>query len=197
MSDVVIPETVVAPIKQDDNAEPNWLPARLARHEKTLVKGLGVDSADEARALIDEARKLKAEKLSGEEKMRAEIDALKPWETRARSLEVVVKSRAEYELAALSQQQRDAVLRIAGDDYGKQLDMVATLRPTWTQGAPPTQEAVKAVAAPATTIATVSAPEATPSHTENHKATWEALKKENPFHAAAYLSQYQRQIFPA
>ena len=59
-------------------AEPDWLPARLERAKKSaaneLLGTLGVDSVDSAKALLEEAARLKAEQMTEAERERARAE---------------------------------------------------------------------------------------------------------------------------
>lgn len=178
---------------EDEEKRYPWLPSRLGRERKQVTKQLGVESIDEAKALVEEARKLKAERLSETERMQARIKELEALTKDAEELRGSVSSQAAEAMASLTPEQREAIEDLAGDSPTRQLKAIAKLRPTWKQ-----QAASAPLPAPASTSpATATAPAPTASSTENHLATWERLRSSHPIAAAYYLDQHQVEITEA
>lgn len=189
------PANAAAPVQQpevDEEQRYPWLASRLGRERNKLVKQLGLESLDEAKALLDEAKRLKAERLSETERMQARIKELESLAKDAEELRGSVAVQAKEAMSALTQAQREAVEDLAGESPSKQLKAIAKLRPTWAASAP------APLPPPASTApATSSAPAPTASHSENHLATWERLKSIHPIAAAYYLDQHQIEISEA
>ena len=217
---------VVPPATQaaDDPNNPPWLPERLARERKSAAKEaeanarkavleeLGGDPDAIKKLLADEKKRAEAQK-SLETKV-AERDAtLKAKEDRNRELEESVKSYAEGQLAGLTEQQKAAVLKVAGDDPAKQLKAIEALRPTWTIVAPAAPAQAPNVAAPVvappvvapTKPATATAPPANAPPpaggvvVENRLETYTAMNDPSssnyaPFAAAAFYTRYRGEI---
>jgi hypothetical protein len=177
--------------------EPDWLPGRLDRAKQAaraeVLKELGAESLDAAKARIAAAKALEDSQKSELQRLNERIAALEPSAAKVAELQAVVAAHADAELAKLTEEQRAAVAAIAGDDKARALATVEALRPTWVKAAPaappPTPPA-------ANTAAAGAAPTGAPVPTVNYRATWEALKAANPIQAAQYLERYQADIFP-
>lgn len=182
------PTAPVVNESEDEEKRYPWLPSRLGRERKQVLKQFGVESADEAKALIEEARKLKAERQSETERMQARIKELEGASKEHGEYRVAIAAQAAEAMASLTVEQRTIVEDLVGESPTKQLQAIAKLRPTWKMPLP----------APASTApAATPAPSPTASQTENHLATWEKLKQSNPILAAHYLDRYQVEIFEA
>jgi flagellar motility protein MotE (MotC chaperone) len=188
---------IAATIPTPTASEPDWLPKRLEQAKRSAtdeaLKALGVDSLDTAKATIAKAKALEESQKSELQKLNERIAALEPSAKKAAELAEVVGKHADSELAKLSEEQRAAVLAIAGDDKARALATVEALRPTWVKAAP---AAPPPPPAPANTAAATAAPTGGTVPTVNHKATWEALKATNPMYAAQYLRTHSADIFP-
>jgi hypothetical protein len=150
--------------------------------EESIAKTLGV-SVDEARAAIEKARALEAEKLSELEKRDLAIKDLTPKAQRAAELEAVVLAQSTAAMAALSESQRAAVQAVAGDDPVRVLSTIQAMRPTW--------ESAPVVEAPAsqTTIQTVPPTRVQPpAHTE----VTNAQVPPRPPMGVDHLAEYER-----
>lgn len=177
-------------------SEPDWLPKRLEQAKRSaadeMLKALGLDSLDAAKAVITKAKELEDSKKSEIQRLQEEKSKLEPEAKRATDLAAVVAKYADAELAKLTEEQRAAVAAIAGDDKARTLATVEALRPTWIKAAPiPVQPPT-----PATTAASTAAPAGAAIPTLNHKATWESLKQSNPMLAAHYLVAHAADIYP-
>ena len=178
-------------------SEPEWLPARLERAKQAaradVLRELGAESLDAAKARIVAAKAAEDAQKSELQRLTERIAALEPSAAKVAELQAVVAQHADAELAKLTDEQRAAVTAIAGDDKARALATVEALRPTWVKAAP---------AAPpppppaANTAAAGTAPTGAVVPTVNYRATWEALKAANPIQAAQYLERYQAEIFP-
>ncbi len=185
-------EAKAEPQKTLEPGDPSWLAPRLAQKERMLLKALGTDSVDAARELIEEARRLKAEKLSAEEKAQLRIAELEQATKEFDDYKKTVSAHAAEAMASLSPEQREVVEDLAGDSPAKQLRAITKLRPTWKN-----QDAPRPAVAPATTAPIASAPAAGGVDHNNHLVQWERLKQLNPIAAAYYLDQYQVEITEA
>lgn len=170
--------------------------------ESAFLKALGVTNVDEAKAKIEAQKKLEEEKLSELQRRDKAIEDLKPKAERAATLEQVVKRQADAALASLTDVQRAAVQRLAGDDPVKVWDAIEVLAPTWAKAetaapaatpqpvapAPAPAPAPRPIQAGATTMPAPRAPSPTNPQqvTESPLATWERLKSEGKPHLAAH-----------
>jgi hypothetical protein len=178
-------------------SEPDWLPKRLEQAKRSAtdeaLKALGVESFDAAKAAIAKAKQLEESQKSEQQKLNERIAALEPEAKKAAEFAAVIAKHADVELAKLTDEQRAAVLAIAGDDKTRALATVEALRPTWVKAA---VSAPAPPPPPANTAAATAAPVGSAIPTVNHKATWEALKATNPVYAAHYLRAHSADIFP-
>lgn len=181
---VTSPDTVPTPAPTATTSEdPPWFKPRMDRERKSWLKQLGVETDDDAKAAFAELKKRRESELSDQEKLRAQVAELQATAARAKTLESAIASRADAELAALTEAQRSAVTALAGDDPAARLNAITALRPTWAAPAP---AAPAPIAAPATTSPASAAPAPTAPATDNVLATYEALVKRNPMQAAQY-----------
>lgn len=159
-----------------------------------LLKELGFDKPEDAKAAIAAAKAAEDAKKTETERLTAQIAELTPQAQRAKDLEAVVKARAESELASLTDAQRAAVVALGGEDHAAQLRAITALRPTWAASPPsaPTPPTPPAPTAPNGAPPAPSSPGAT-----NHLAVWESLQKTNPVEAARYLVRNRAAISEA
>ncbi len=200
-TDTAPPAIETVPIANASKADeqPNWLPMRLEQAKRSatgeVLKALGVDNVEAAKAAIDKARAIEEQSKSELQRLNERLNSLEPKATRASALEDRLSRLADAELAKLTEQQRAAVLAIAKDDKTAALDTIEALRPTWAALAAPAVAAP--LPAPAKTTAAPAAPPAsTTSATTDYRAVYESMKAENPLAAALYLDAHARQIFP-
>ena len=199
VADTAAPAVETANITQTAPTEPpNWLPMRLEQAKRSALaeaqKALGVESLEQAKALIEKAKTLEEQRKSDVEKLTERVTSLEPKASRASALEERLGRMADAALAGLTEAQRAAVLAIAKDDKTAALDTIEALRPTWAAMAPAPPAPLPAPAK--TTAATAAPPAIAPTAVTNHRATYDALKAENPLAAAQYLNAYAKQIFP-
>lgn len=211
---------VVAPAPDaPPQTDPAWLNPRLEQAKRAaqaaLLAELGVEDPAAAKALLAAAKAAEEAQKTELQKARDEAAALKPKAARAAQLEQTIKSRADIELAGLTEAQRAAVTAVAGDDSAKVLSTIDALKPTWVsaapapvatpapapaaQPAPPAAAPPAAPAIPAPPANTSPAPTAPTSGNvspPDRKAEYQALKVKNPIAAAAYLNAYASEIYP-
>jgi hypothetical protein len=195
MSDQIIATPVAAPVVVDpkpvvtqapsatETEKPHWLPARLERERQQVLKDLGVESVEDAKKAIAElTAKRDAEKTAAQKAAELET-SLKASSARTQEMTEALNAFASSQLGSLTEEQRSAVLAVAGDDPAKQLKAVAALTPTWKAAAPPP------AAKPADTAPAPAAPKdgGTPTAgMSDLKAKYEQLQKDNPIVAARY-----------
>ena len=202
VADTAAPAVETVPIASTAKEEsPNWLPMRLEQAKRSALteahKTLGVESLDQAKALIEKARTLEEQSKSDIQKLTERLSALEPVAAKTAALQERLERQADAELAKLNDAQRAAVLAIAKDDKTAALDTIEALRPTWAALAAPAAAPPAPLPAPAKTTAATAAPAtASPSASTDYRATYEALKAENPLAAAQFLNLHSRQIFP-
>lgn len=137
---------------KEPEQDPAWLGKRLERERKKaaeateketrakLLAELGIDDPETAKKLVAEEKKRAEERKSLEQRV-AERDADKARiESELKAYREATATLANEQLATLSDEQKNAVLSLAGDDPAKQLKAIATLRPTWAKPAPAVQQ---------------------------------------------------------
>lgn len=150
------PAAPAAPIpapQTDEGKEPHWLPDRLRRTEeaarKALLRELGVeDPKDAKKALADYKARVEAEK-SELQKAQERAAALEATAKQAEVYKAKVETWAKAEFDKLTESQKAAVERLAGDDPLKRADAIEVLRPTWAVAVPAQAPAAAPTAAPA------------------------------------------------
>lgn len=197
---VVAPPALTPQPAADPNAEPAWLPDRLKRSEAAaraaLLKELGVEDPELAKAAIAAAKAAEEQKKTAEQRA-AELDAkLKGTLTEAERHAALIKEHAGRMLMALTPDQQKAISDFAGDNPAEQLRAIHHFAPIWAKQAEEIAKAAQAVqAAPATNAPappanTSPAPTApasvSPGSPPDVKATYQQLRATNPFAAAAY-----------
>lgn len=197
-------QPTIAPVQ----SEPEWLPQRLERAKASaqsdMLRALGVQSVDDAKALVDAARKLEEERKTEAQRTAERIAALEPKAKQADDLASKLGRYADAELGKLSESQRAAVLAIAGEDRARALDVIEALRPTWASAAASVEVAQhQQVAAPrpppASTSAATVAQSGAPAQSAqvDHKAEYERIRGINPVLASQYLLAHVTEIYPA
>ncbi len=176
------PTDTSTPAPSTAPADPNWLPARLDRERRSILKDLGVEDINDAKTAIAELKKRQDAERSEIERLKSENAELNGKALRAKELESALKVRVESELSGLSEQQRETVLKLAGDDPTKQIYTLENLRSAGMLASTKPNPPPPATTAPAAPPPTPPS-SATPA---NHVATYERLKKENPALAARY-----------
>ncbi len=198
-----------APQATQTQSEPEWLPQRLERAKGTaqaeLLKALGVTSADEARALVEAARKLENERKTEAEKFAERLSALEPRAKQAEALAQKLGAYADAELAKLDSVQRAAVLGIVGDDKTRVLDTIELLRPSWVTSAPseqqqqqqpPTTARAQQRPPPASTSGSTTHPSGAAAPPQvDYRAEYERIRGINPVAGAMYLLEHRAAIY--
>lgn len=169
-----------------DSEKPHWLDARLERERKAVLRDLGVEDVEAAKAALAElAAKREGEKSAAQRA--AELDAaLKAERETVGAMRDALNAFASGAMAALSEAQRAAVTAVAGDDPAKQVRTIEAMRPTWAASAA-APEAPAPPSPPADTAPARGAPSdgggVSPPDT---RAVYDELRKTNPIIAARY-----------
>jgi hypothetical protein len=179
---------------QATEGEPSWLPERLERARRQLLRELDptFTSEGDAKKAVAELKTRREAEQTELERLQTENKTLRTAVADREALHGTVAARAAVEIAALAEPQQAAVRAVAGDDPQAQLTTIEAMRPTWaaTAAAP--------VPAPASTTAAAPAPaEAPAGASTNHLATYEALQTSNPMQAAYYRLQHGEAIAKA
>jgi len=206
------PAPVAAPVAApgaappSQSVSPDWLNGRIAQAKQSeradLLKSLGVNTPEEAKAAIDAAKKVADANKTAEQRATDLGVQLAAEQAKTKQYEATLVARAKNELATLTEPQRLAVEALAGDDAGAQLLAIDTLRPTWGGASAPVAAPVAGaprVAAPASTTAAPAAPATNivPPTPTDHAAVYDELKTRNPMAAANFYSAYHDQIAAA
>jgi hypothetical protein len=220
--DPIKPAPTNAQANEDPNKEPNELPAWVAKRveqakragakdaeavvRKAMLAELGVDDPAKIKQIVDEQRKREEAQKSQEQKLAELTVREQQREARLKELEETVKLDASEQLAALTEDQRKAVLDLAGEDPAKQRKAIATLRPTWAPAAPATPPIVPATNASQAPVVAPTKPAPptapgnvapTPAGTQvvaNHLQVYEQLLASSPFVAADYYQAHYAAI---
>ncbi len=215
------PAAPPAPVPAAPPVDPAWLGDRINQAKRSgqgeLLSKYGVKTADELDAKLARLRELETASLTDAQRQQQELETLRTQATSAAPAIAVIKTRVERELKQLTDDQRAAVIAIAGEDPTAQLRTIDALSPTWglapagsaaAAAAAPTAAAPSAPAAPApsapaplpppgNTVAPGAAPApVVPGSPPDHKAHYDSIKKTNPIAAAHYLKRHQDQIYP-
>lgn len=209
------PATQLPDPNREPENDPPWLAKRLEQAKrvgakdadvaarKAILAELGIDDPATIKKLAEDEKKRAEERKSLEQRVAERDAALKAKADRNTELEESVKSYADMQLAGLTEAQKAAVVKVAGNDPPKQLKAIEALRPTWEIVAPPqvapivdgvsptnqSQAGPPATppkpAAPTGPAAIAPPPAGTPV-VANHLETYEQLQKLSPFDAATY-----------
>lgn len=215
----ITPPAVVTPPADPPGLDPQWLATRLERAKGIgrdgLLKELGTDSLDAAKAAIADAKAAAEAKKTAEQRaLEATSKAAQTEQALARST-ALLKEQAGRMMMVLTQDQQKAVTDFAGEDPQEQLRAIHHFAPLWAKAAaaPLADEGemsdeeiaklesdlaeVKAAKAgkqpgaaappPANTAPPPGAPPGnTPGSPPDHRAVYSQLSRTNPFKAAAY-----------
>lgn len=126
----------VEPEPPQEGKEPAWLKDRLERAGRAALKRLGVENEDEVKAALATSRaKAEADKTAEQKAIEANTK-LAAEQARSAELLAAVSATADTELARVTPAQREAVVRLAGDDPAKRLATLRALAPTWVTAPP-------------------------------------------------------------
>lgn len=195
-----VPSPATAPISAvDPNAEPPWLPDRLNRAKEIakgeLLKELGVDDPEAAKAAISAAKAAADAKKSAEEKAAELATKLSTTQTEAQRLAALAKEHAGRMLLALTPEQQKAITDFAGENAEQQLRAIHHFAPLWAKQEADAAAAKAAAASaaqppeppPANTSPAPTAPSGvTPTSPPDARSAYLAERARNPFAAAAY-----------
>jgi hypothetical protein len=137
---------------KEPDQDPPWLAKRLEQQKRVLTKELetnarakalvelGIDDPEKVKKILDDQRKREEAAKSQEQKLAEYQLREQQREARVKELEEAVKLDTAEQLAVLTEEQRKAVVELAGEDPAKQRKAIATLRPTWAKPAPAAQQ---------------------------------------------------------
>jgi hypothetical protein len=226
---IVAPPVAPAPVvtqsqdvEPEDGKEPKWLPAKLEKTRKALLRQLGAETEGDAKAAIEAYRaKLEAEKseLQRAQEKAAKVD---PLERSNAELLTTVTAYAEAEMHGLTAAQRAAVEALAGESPTARINAIKALRPTWVAAAEAAQAlaiaeaatqaariaAAQAVAAPqvttpaplpppASTAPSAPAPASGAPPEKTPYEIYKGLTESNPLRAARYRASNEASIAAA
>lgn len=187
--------TPAAITTQEDRA---WLNERLAQAKSSerdkIFRDLGVPDMTAAKAKIDAAAK-------ADEAARA-LNAANAEKERLSS---AVREYAGRMMMGLTDAQKAAVTKIAGEDPAKQVETIVALSETWARekpaataepaAAPAATPAPAPAAPPATTAITSPAPGSGTPAPSDPRSTFKNLQSSNPFAAAQYGLRHEVEVF--
>lgn len=177
-------------VKGEDHA---WVAERLEREQRKLLKELGVENLDEAKAALKEIKARKDADKSHELKAQELEQKLAKSTEHGEKLSSSLKTFASAKLASLTPEQQAAVKAIAKSDPALQLETIEALAPTWATAAPIKSEATKVIA---NTSSSRDMPAATVAVATDKKAEYLRMNETNPVMAGRFLLQYRSEIYP-
>lgn len=176
---------VVPPAQQAE--DPAWVSKRLEREYAKILRDLGVQSLDDAKAAVASAKAAEDAQKSAAQRL-AELEVqLKNSNAESKNMADALGAYAKSQLDALTEPQRNAVLTVAGDNPSQQLKTIEALKATWAAPAAPAVSAV----VPADTSAVRSGPKETSENTTppDDKSIYEELLLTNPVLASRFALQ--------
>lgn len=187
------------PTPRSDDSPP-WLPDRLAKAKTTgrteLLNELGFPDIEAAKTAQAEAKALKEASLTDAEKMKLRLQELEPRAARAAALETRLKSIADSQFAALSEQQQGVVDAVAQGDTEKRLELISVLAAAGASpppAAPPPEPATPP--APQTPPPANTAPPGAPPVPAPTRTKFEEYQAiQNPMAKALFLRINKREI---
>lgn len=171
--------------------DPDWLPARLEQVRRSVLKELGVENLDSAKAAMAQVIAQQEAQKSAEQKAIEAGAKLEAMTSKVAAYEAALKVHADSRLSALSEEQRRAVNAVAGDDPASQIKTIDLLSPTWSKK----PDAITPAAKLEDTAPGKKQPDGALVTPPSARATWEALKTTNPIFADRYLLANQSEIF--
>jgi hypothetical protein len=184
-----------AEAKSSGEPDHAWVAERLEREQRKLLKELGVENLDEAKAFMKEIKTRKEADKSHELKAQELATQLASSKEHGEKLASSLKTFASAKMASLSPEQQAAVKAIAKNDPAAQLETIEALAPTWVA---PVEAPKEAVVKPpvANTSSSKDMPAGAVTSPTNRKAEYERMKETNPIYAGRFLLQYQSEIYP-
>lgn len=194
-------DVVIQPVAQPA-ADPEWLGKRIEQAKRNaekeasakLLKDLGVDSVDAAKARIAAAKAAEDASKTELQKATERVTALTPLAQRAEALAKVVGDRAALEMSSLTEAQRETVVGLAGDDPAAQLQTIDRLKkggllaapaaPAAPAAAPAATAAPAPLPAPASSAPAAPGPVPTPPNVADIKTQYDRLVKQSEDPAA-------------
>jgi hypothetical protein len=163
----------------------------------------GIESEEQLQQRLTKLKEL-------EDSQKTEQQKLEEQAAEGTKLKEQLAGYASTQMATLTPEQQAAVKAVAGEDPGRQLNAIETLRPTWAAppaaaaadpaaGTQPGQPAAKPAparppVAPVTTTHTQPAPDGSAAPAESHLAKYEAIKEYNAVEAGIYRREHSAAI---
>lgn len=179
--------------------EPAWLKARLEQAERSALHKLGVTDVEAAKKVLAEANALAESRKTAEQKAADAANEARVAMAETERLRGTVSEMASRMLIGLTDEQRAAVIEIAGDDPSQRVKTIHALQPVWAKATAPAAGAAAPAAAakpaPASTAPNGGQPGDGTTSPVNHRAVYEATRDSNPFAAAIQGSQHKADIY--
>ena len=182
-----------------DETEPVWLGERIRRAQAQALRdaGLKVGKNDDPKAVATEAKQKGESRKAALKEARGQAETLSAQLAAAQAQNAALGVYAAAELAQLTDAQRDAVKKAAGDDVSEQLKFISAFKLSGQLAPPPATapaatppaaaEPVKTIDAPASTAAAAAAPAPGQAGNTDIHAQYRNLKDSNPYAAAEFL----------
>jgi len=187
-----------APKGKGDAHDQEWVTERLERQERKLLKDLGAENMEEAKAAFAAIKARKEADKSFELKATELAEKLAKTTASNEQLNASLKTFASAKMSSLTAEQQAAVKAIAKNDPAAQLETIEALAPTWVQQSATSTPAVKPVVKTvvANTSSSTPAPAAVTSGPVDKKAEFDRLNAMNPIAAGRFLLQHRAEIYP-
>src|SRR5882672_11689010 len=134
-----------APKGKGDAHDQEWVTERLERQERKLLKDLGAENMEEAKAAFAAIKARKEADKSFELKATELAEKLAKTTASNEQLNASLKTFASAKMSSLTAEQQAAVKAIAKNDPAAQLETIEALAPTWVQQSATSTPAVKPV----------------------------------------------------
>ncbi len=178
---------------------PEWLPARLESARKAeraaVLKELDLPDVETGKKAAAELKARTEAEKSAEQRAIEFKNKFEAEAAQVAKLSASVTEQAARMMIGLTELQKEAVQRIAGDDPLARVNAITALQTTWAAKeasdkaeaeAKAKADAKNAPAAKDTSPARGAAPEGLQTSPPNHRAVFETLRTKDPFAAAAY-----------
>jgi len=207
------PAAPAAETKLSESDVAKFLAPRLeqarARERESLLKELGIDDAEKAKAMLAAANLAEQEAKSAAEKLGETNTTLSQLQKDNERLHTFNKERAERLTIGLNDSQREYIegaIKAAGGDPQSpmsRLAMIEHMAPQWA-AEKSAAAAITATASnkdtPATPASGTAPPNGAPAENtqspQNHGEVHTALRQKNPFAAATYGLQHINDVYP-